>query len=42
LNEAALVIARAENKEAARREVRDVVQRLFEGLRGKPRNRAPD
>ena len=36
------VIARAEDKEAARREVRDVVQRLFEGLRGKPRNRAPD
>jgi hypothetical protein len=42
LNEAALVIARAEDKEAARREVSDVVRRLFEGLQGKPRSQTPD
>lgn len=42
LNEAALVIARAADKEAARREVSDVVRRLFEGLQGKPRNRPPE
>ncbi len=37
LNEAAMLIANADDKVAARREVRGVVERLFEGLRGKPR-----
>jgi AcrR family transcriptional regulator len=35
-NEAAILIARADDPIAARRQVRDVVERLFEGLRGKP------
>jgi AcrR family transcriptional regulator len=36
LNEAAVLIARAEDQAAMRRQVREVVQRLFEGLRAKP------
>ncbi len=36
LNEAAMLIAHADDEVAARREVSGVVARLFEGLRGKP------
>jgi AcrR family transcriptional regulator len=36
LNEAAMLIARSEDKAAARRSVSGVVERLFEGLRGRP------
>ncbi len=36
LNEAAMLIAHADDQMAARREVKDVVKRLFDGLRGKP------
>jgi AcrR family transcriptional regulator len=36
LNEAAMLIARAADKVAVRREVSGVVEKLFEGLRGKP------
>jgi AcrR family transcriptional regulator len=35
-NEAAILIARADDPIATRRQVRGVVERLFEGLRGKP------
>lgn len=37
LNEAAMLIAHADDEVIARREVSGVVERLFEGLRGKPR-----
>jgi AcrR family transcriptional regulator len=37
LNEAAMLIAHADDEVATRREVSGVVERLFEGLRGKPR-----
>jgi|SRR5271155_5298504 len=36
LNEAAMLIAHADDEVAARREMSGAVQRLFEGLRGKP------
>jgi AcrR family transcriptional regulator len=36
LNEVAMLIARSEDKAAARRSVSGVVERLFEGLRGQP------
>jgi AcrR family transcriptional regulator len=36
LNEASVLIARAEDQAAMRRQVQEVVQRLFEGLRAKP------
>jgi AcrR family transcriptional regulator len=36
LNEAAMLIAHADDKVVARREVSGVVERLFNGLRGKP------
>jgi AcrR family transcriptional regulator len=36
LNEAAMLIARGSDKVAARRSVSGVVERLFDGLRGKP------
>lgn len=39
LHEAAFLIARAKDKEVARRDVSDVLARLFEGLRRKPRGR---
>jgi hypothetical protein len=36
LHEAAMLIARDKNKVAARHSVKGVIERLFDGLRGKP------